>query len=49
MYGVPGTYAAMPPVYMQGFSAWKPVRNSYRIGYWLLYIDALTGEITYPF
>ncbi|NLX70452.1 MAG: hypothetical protein GX024_06090 [Clostridiales bacterium] len=49
VYGVPGTYAAMPPVYMQGFSAWKPVRNSYRIGYWLLYIDALTGEITYPF
>jgi hypothetical protein len=38
----------VPPMSVYGFSRWLPVKNGYGAGYWLLYIDAVTGNITYP-
>lgn len=49
IYGVPGIYSAAPPMSMHGFSRWLPVKNGYGAGYWLLYIDAVTGNIAYPY
>ncbi|HHT65363.1 MAG: hypothetical protein ACOX25_04785 [Caldicoprobacterales bacterium] len=49
VYGIPGIYSAAPPMSMHGFSRWLPVKNGYGAGYWLLYIDALTGNIAYPY
>jgi hypothetical protein len=48
-YGIPGPYGTMPSMFMQGFSRWVPSRYGYGIGYWLLYVDAYTGEIAYPY
>ncbi|MGI6536957.1 MAG: hypothetical protein ACOX22_01075 [Caldicoprobacterales bacterium] len=48
IYGIPGMYTAVPPMSVYGFSRWLPVKNGYGAGYWLLYIDAVTGNITYP-
>lgn len=48
-YGIPGPYGSMPPVFMQGFSRWVPSRYGYGMGYWLMYVDAYTGEIAYPY
>lgn len=49
VYGIPGIYSAAPPMSMHGFSRWLPVKNGYGAGYWLLYIDAVTGNIAYPY
>lgn len=49
IYGIPGIYSAAPPMSLHGFSRWLPVKNGYGAGYWLLYIDALTGNIAYPY
>lgn len=49
IYGVPGRYTDMPPIYMQGYSTWMPVKKGYGMGYWLLYIDARTGGISYSY
>ncbi|HHY81782.1 MAG TPA: hypothetical protein GX505_03760 [Clostridiales bacterium] len=49
VYGIPGVYSAVPPMSMHGFSRWLPVKNGYGAGYWLLYIDAITGNIAYPY
>lgn len=49
VYGIPGIYSAVPPMSMHGFSRWLPVKNGYGSGYWLLYIDAMTGDIAYPY
>lgn len=49
VYGIPGIYSALPPMSMHGFSRWLPVKNGYGAGYWLLYIDAATGNIAYPY
>ncbi len=48
-YGIPGPYGTMPPLPMQGFYRWAPSRYGYGMGYWLLYIDAHTGQIAYPY
>jgi len=48
-YGIPGPYGTMPPAFMQGFYRWAPSRYGYGMGYWLLYVDAHTGEIAYPY
>lgn len=49
VYGIPGIYSVVPPISMHGFSRWLPVKNGYGAGYWLLYIDGKTGNITYPY
>ena len=49
VYGVPGIYSVVPPMSLHGFSRWLPVKNGYGAGYWLLYIDAMTGNIAYPY
>lgn len=49
MYGVPGVYSAVPPMSTHGFSRWLPVKNGRGTGYWLLYIDGITGNIAYPY
>ncbi|HZK34804.1 MAG TPA: hypothetical protein VFD33_05805 [Bacillota bacterium] len=48
IYAIPGVYTAVPPMSIHGLSKWLPVRGGYGTGYWLLYIDAKTGEIAYP-
>lgn len=48
VYGFP-SYSAMPPMFMHGFSRWVAVDNGYGMGYWLLFIDAYTGGIVYPY
>ncbi len=49
VYGVPGVYSVVPPMSMHGFSRWLPVKNGRGVGYWLLYIDADTGSISYSY
>lgn len=49
VYGIPGPYASMPPRHLEGFYCWKPAKGMYGFGYWLLYIDAHTGEVLYPY
>jgi hypothetical protein len=49
VYGIPGGYGAISSMFMQGFSKWLPARYGYGMGYWLMYIDACTGEIAYPY
>ena len=49
VYGIPGPYAPMPPKGLEGFYCWKPAKSMYGFGYWLLYIDAHTGEVTCPY
>jgi len=49
VYGIPGVYSIIPPMNMYGFSRWLPVKNGYGAGYWLLYIDAISGNIAYPY
>lgn len=48
IYGLPGMYSAVPPMSIYGLSKWQPEKNGRGMGYWLLYIDAETGEIAYP-
>ncbi len=49
IYGVPGIYSMVPPMPMEGFSRWLPEKNGYGAGYWLLYIDAISGNVAYPY
>lgn len=49
VYGIPSMYSMMPPINMTGFSRWVPIRNGYGMGYWLIYIDASTGCVVYPY
>ena len=49
VYGVPGIYSAVPPMSTHGFSRWLPVKSGRGTGYWLLYIDGVTGNIAYPY
>lgn len=48
VYGVPGSFTAEdhPQKGTTGFNTWYEGRDS--VGYWLLYIDPLTGRIIYP-
>jgi hypothetical protein len=54
IYGMPGffTLSDQPFNGMTGFVYWKPIkenmRGSHDEGYWLLYIDAKTGQIVVP-
>ena len=53
-YGIPGffTLADQPFGGMTGFVLWKPSKGTYRqannYGYWILHIDAITGQIAIP-
>jgi len=49
IYGVPGIYSMVPPMSIEGFSRWLPEKNGYGAGYWLLYIDAISGNVAYPY
>lgn len=49
VYGIPGPYGPVPPQGMDGFYCWKPGKDMYGFGYWLLFIDASTGEVVYPY
>ena len=48
IYGVPGEFKTREHPYrgITGFNTWYEAIDS--MGYWLLYIDAMTGEILYP-
>lgn len=54
VYGMPGffTLSDQPFAGMTGFVVWKPVREGFRgprdEGYWLMHIDAKTGQIAVP-
>ncbi len=49
VYGLPSPYSTMPPMFMHGFSRWVAANSGYGMGYWLLFIDAYTGGIAYPY
>lgn len=49
IYGIPSMYSMLPPVSMSGFSRWVPIKDGYGMGYWLLYIDAISGRVVYPY
>ncbi|MFY9426517.1 MAG: hypothetical protein WAP19_06305 [Caldicoprobacterales bacterium] len=49
VYGIPSMYSMIPPVSITGFSRWVPVKDGYGLGYWLLYIDAISGRVIYPY
>jgi hypothetical protein len=36
-------------MFMHGFSRWVAANSGYGMGYWLLFIDAYTGGIAYPY
>ncbi|MDD3612824.1 MAG: hypothetical protein PHT05_03480 [Clostridia bacterium] len=48
MYAIPGLYSPIPPMSIHGLSKWLPLKGGYGRGYWILFIDAKTGEIAYP-
>ncbi|MGB9779632.1 hypothetical protein [Caldanaerobacter sp.] len=54
VYGMPGffTLSDQPFAGMTGFVVWKPVKEGFRgpkdEGYWLMHIDAKTGQIAVP-
>lgn len=48
IYGIPSMYSMMPPISINGFSRWAPTRDGYGMGYWLLYIDGISGRVIYP-
>jgi len=43
-YGIPGPYSVLPPAGWQGFSGWLPANGYYGMGYWMMYLDAETGQ-----
>jgi len=46
IYGFPGFSYEQPPAYaIHGLSVWEPLKNGYGKGYWLIYIDAQTGDL----
>lgn len=46
IYGFPGYSYEQPPAYaIHGLSVWEPIKNGYGKGYWLIYIDAQTGDL----
>jgi hypothetical protein len=46
IYGFPGYSYEQPPAYaIHGLSVWEPLKNGYGKGYWLIYIDAQTGDL----
>jgi len=49
VYGIPSMYSMIPPVSITGFSRWVPVKEGYGMGYWLMYIDAISGRVVYPY
>ncbi len=49
VYGIPSMYSMLPPVSITGFSRWVPVKDGYGMGYWLMYIDAISGRVVYPY
>jgi len=49
VYGIPSMYSMLPPVSITGFSRWVPVKDGYGMGYWLLFIDAISGRVVYPY
>ncbi len=49
VYGIPSMYSMIPPVSITGFSRWVPVKDGYGMGYWLLYIDAISGRVVYTY
>ena len=54
IYGIPGRYILSEQPYegMTGFVYWHPLENKIPqrgdYGYWLLYVDAKTGNIAMP-
>ena len=48
MYAIPGLYSPISPMSIHGLSKWLPLKGGYGRGYWILFIDAKTGEIAYP-
>lgn len=52
-YGMPGVPNSMPPmcgpIGPVGFYRWLPMQNGFGMGYWMLYIDADSGSIAYPY
>lgn len=46
-YGMPGPYSILPPAGWQGFSGWLPANGYYGTGYWMMYLDAETGQTVY--
>ncbi|HZJ57371.1 MAG TPA: hypothetical protein VFD89_03930 [Clostridia bacterium] len=48
VYGMPSMYSMIPPISINGFSRWVPIKGGFGMGYWLLYIDAISGRIVYP-
>ncbi len=47
-YGIPGPYSVLPPAGWQGFSSWVPANGYYGMGYWMMYLDAATGQTVQP-
>lgn len=46
IYGFPGYSYEQPPAYaIHGIAVWEPLKNGYGKGYWLIYIDAQTGDL----
>lgn len=48
IYGIPSMYSMIPPISINGFSQWAPIKGGYGMGYWLLYVDAINGMVVYP-
>ena len=49
VYGIPSMYSMIPPISINGFSRWASMKEGYGTGYWLLYIDAISGQVVYPY
>ena len=49
VYGIPSMYSMIPPISINGFSRWASIKEGYGMGYWLLYIDAISGRVVYPY
>lgn len=48
-YGIPGRYSILPPAGLKGFSKWLPAKGWYGMGYWIMYVDAIQGDVVYPY
>ncbi len=46
--GVPGEYALAPPIWLEGFGTYMRCSSPDAKGYWLMFLDAETGEVLDP-
>jgi hypothetical protein len=46
LYGVPGVKSVQPPASAKGLCQWLPLDNSREYGYWLIFQNAETSEIS---